>query len=310
MKHILLSSLLCLVLFTSCKNDKKQSETADIESNTPEKPVVYVTNYPLYYFTNRIAGKTIDLHFPASQKTFPDYWKPVADSIAAMQNADLIIINGASYEKWLMNVSIPEDKIINTSESFQDKLLASGHVFTHSHGGEGAHEHPEMASYTWQDLSLAIKQAEAIKNALMTQSEKDKTTFESNFENLKAELEQLHQVFLSTVASQPDLEIAFSHPVYQYFEAAYKIKGTSLHWEPSDNIAGDKLHEIEALQKQKDIKSIIWENTPLEASLSNLKNIGIQSIVIPPGGGKPVQGDFISQQKSNLEALKSVYITP
>ena len=39
-------------------------------------PTVYVVNYPLQYFTQRIAGNHVQVVFPAPPDEDPAFWKP------------------------------------------------------------------------------------------------------------------------------------------------------------------------------------------------------------------------------------------
>ncbi|MDW5287485.1 metal ABC transporter substrate-binding protein [Formosa sp. PL04] len=297
----ILGIVFCL---SSCKKENKKT-TAKASQGTP---VVYVTNYPLYYFANRIGGEVIDLHFPASELIEPAIWKPETDTIVAMQQADFIFINGAYYEKWLMNVSLPENIIVNTGASFEDKLLGNGEVFSHSHGENKTHLHTETAYTTWLDLAFANKQAEAIKNTLSEKYPELEDTFNSNFKTLSNELLELDMEFRSVGSQMQEANIAvlFSHPVYQYFQKAYGIKGESLHWEPYDNIDQDKLQEIVHLTKHQNINTLVWEAAPKTESAITLEKHGIKSVIIAPLSGEPNDGDFLSVMIQNLNTLKGI----
>ncbi len=288
---------------SACNAPAEQASSAE-ES---KKGVVYVSNYPLYFFAQRIGGEKIDIHFPTASAGDPAYWKPMADTIAAMQQADLVFLNGATYEQWLMNVSLPNSISVNTSQSFEEHLLESGEVFTHSHGDEGEHEHKGTAFTTWLDLSLAAEQAKAITEALVQKWPEQKESFEANYQSLSEELMALHEDFQQVSTSNTELHVAFSHPVYQYFQEAYNVKGESLHWEPGQELDHDMLHELEHLAEDYGIKYMVWEGVPLESSVEKLKAMNIGSVVIFPAGNQPEAGDFMTVMQSNLEALKEVY---
>ncbi|MBP1838217.1 metal ABC transporter substrate-binding protein [Formosa algae] len=288
--------------FTSCKDNKKATATTPEEAHTP---VVYVSNYPLYYFADRIGGDVIHLHFPASNMTEPANWKPKTDTIAAMQQADFVFINGATYEKWLMNVSLPEDLIVNTGASFEDKLLGNGEIFTHTHGDEEAHSHTETAYTTWLNLQYANAQAEAIKIALSEKFPALASQFNTNFKSLSIDLLQLDQEFKS-VGEQMHDAVLFSHPVYQYFMGAYGIHGQSLHWEPTDTLDHDKLQDLEHLIEKQAVKTLIWEASPQAESIKTLQEMGITSVVIAPLSGTPDTGNFLSIMRANVNTLKHI----
>jgi len=303
MRDCLLFFLSVFLMGTACNAHEKQASAA--EEITPK--VVYVSNYPLYYFAQRIGGDEVEIRFPAASAGDPAYWKPVADTIAAMQQADLILLNGATYEQWLMNVTLPNATTVNTSQSFEEHLLESGETFTHSHGEEGEHEHMGTAFTTWLDLSLAAQQAETIKDAMVKQWPVQESLFAANYQELEEELLALDEDFAEVSAQDTTLHVAFSHPVYQYFQAAYGVKGESLHWEPDQPLDHDMLHELEHLAEDYGIRHMVWEAPPLEASVEKLEEMNVSSVIISPAGNQPEEGDFMTVMQANLEALKQVY---
>ena len=304
MKHPLLLPFLCLVALSACKNAEKKDTATASPGPTTKAPVVYASNYPLYYFASRIGGDHIELRFPASAMADPSAWTPPADTVAAMQRADLILLNGATYEGWLMNVSLPDSLLVDTSADFAIRLLPSGETFTHSHGEEGEHAHEGTASTTWLDLSLASRQAMAVKDALVRSRPAWKDVYETNYQALSAELQNLDNGFREAATPGADSHMVYSHPVYQYFQQAYGLEGTSLHWEPDIELDHDMLHEIGHLKKDRDLKWMVWEREPLPESVKQLEERGIRSVVIDPMGGMPESGDFISGMEQNLTALQ------
>jgi zinc transport system substrate-binding protein len=303
MKKWLIIPILLASLF-GCRENGKQAGDQNPDATPAKKPVVYVSNYPLYYFANRIGGADIDLHFPASGTADPATWIPPAEVVAAMQQADLVLLNGASYESWLMNVSLPDTLLADTSIGFAQKLLPSGSAFTHSHGEEGEHSHEGVASTTWLDLGLAIQQAEAVKGALSRTLPALKAEFEANYQRLASELGELDRAFKETGAGSGEYSFAFSHPVYQYFQQAYGLEGQSLNWQPDTPLDHGMLHEIGHLKKDRKVQYLIWEREPLPETTEKLAGEGIQSIVINPMGGMPESGDFIEGMRRNLQVLK------
>ncbi len=78
----------------------------------------------------------------------------------------MIILNGASYEQWLKNVSVPPSKLVNTTAGLSDRLIPLAKSTMHSHELEREHEHSGTAFSTWLDMSLAVEQVGAITVAL------------------------------------------------------------------------------------------------------------------------------------------------
>lgn len=303
MKRSLILVVLFILALSGCKNTKKQETVTDSREEAT-KPVVYVSNYPLYYFTSRIGGDHLELHFPAAALTDPSGWTPPADTVAAMQRADLILLNGASYEGWLMNVSLPDSLLVDTSSYYSAQLLPSGETFTHSHGEEGEHAHEGTAFTTWLDLTLAGLQAREIKRAFSRIQPERAEEFESNYRVLATELAELDSKFRETVAASPGSHLVFSHPVYQYFQQAYGLEGQSLHWEPDAPLDPNMLHEIGHLKKEHNFHYLIWESEPLPESIEKLAGKGILSAVLHPMGGMPESGNFMDGMRQNLGVLR------
>ncbi|TNF96127.1 MAG: zinc ABC transporter substrate-binding protein, partial [Gammaproteobacteria bacterium] len=132
-----------------------------------EKMVIYTVNYPLQYFAERIGGQHVDVHFPAPKGVDPAFWKPDVKTIGQYQQADLILLNGANYAKWINQVSLPRLRTVDTSRGFGDQLIKVSAGATHSHGPSGDHSHSGTAFTTWLDPQLASLQAKAIRDALI-----------------------------------------------------------------------------------------------------------------------------------------------
>ena len=140
--------------------------TPSVAQDTPAGLTVYVVNYPLQYFAERIAGKHATVVLPVPEDEDPAFWMPDPATITAYQQADLILLNGASYAKWVNKVSLPRSRMVNTSAGFSDRYIRLADAVTHSHGPEGAHAHHGTAFTTWLDFELAAQQAKTIAEAL------------------------------------------------------------------------------------------------------------------------------------------------
>ena len=80
-----------------------------------------------------------------------------AKTISDYQSADLILLNGANYAKWVNKVSLPRFRMVNTSAAFKDRYIEAAEMLTHSHGAEGKHGHEALAFTTWIDFGLAVR---------------------------------------------------------------------------------------------------------------------------------------------------------
>ena len=143
------------VLLAGCGGNDSD-KVAPVAEETTDTLVIYTVNYPLAYFAETIGGDLVEVVFPAPADQDPAYWSPDADTIAAYQAADLILLNGAGYAKWVDRATLPSSRLVDTGAAFADRLIEMESVTTHSHGPEGEHEHGGWAFTTWLDPMLAI----------------------------------------------------------------------------------------------------------------------------------------------------------
>jgi zinc transport system substrate-binding protein len=305
--QVVVASIVTLGL-SACTTEKPD-EVSGTRERQAGKPVVYVSNYPLQYFVERLASPLVDARFAAGVSGDPAYWNPKPEDVSAMQKSDLIVLNGASYEQWLGKVSLPQSKLVDTSAGFRDRLIALEESVTHSHGLEGEHEHAGTAFTTWLDMTLAIEQARAVKDALAARWPERKTSFEDRFAQLEKDLQALDDDIKAAVASAPDRGVVFSHPVYQYLQKRYGIKGRSVHWEPDQTPDDEMRNELREMLKTQPAQWMIWEGEPLPDVVEKLKPLGMDSAVVDPCGNTPDDGDFLGVMRRNVESLQRVFAT-
>ena len=268
---------------------------------------VYVVNYPLKYFAERIGANHVKVEFPAPPDVDPAYWNPALADISAFQKADLILLNGAGYAKWVGKVSLPRSKMVDTSKQFKDRYITTEEVMTHSHGAEGKHAHESLAFTTWLDLTLAVRQAEAIASAMGRKRPNLRKTFQVNFESLAGDLKALDQDIQGIVSQKPSTPLMVSHPVYDYFTRRYGLNIVSLHWEPDEFPDDGQWRELQEILNDHPAKWMIWEGDPISKTVDKLKTLGIDSLVFDPCGNVPAQGDFLTIMRQNVENLRSAF---
>ena len=308
LRRLKLKSTRLLVLFlvgivTACGGGPAPEEP--VESQVPvEKLVIYTVNYPLAYFAGRIGGELVEVHFPAPGDEDPAYWSPDAETIAAYQGADLILLNGADYAKWVSRATLPASKMVDTSAEFSDRLIPLEGATTHSHGPEGEHEHTGWAFTTWLDPELAALQAEAVAAAISAALPEHSSDVRVRLEELHADLKSLDDRLAAAAAVIDDEPLLFSHPVYQYLIGRYGLNGVEVHWEPDVAPDGHAWGHLEEKLKTHPAKVMLWEGQPLEATVRALQKRGISSLVFDPCGNHPEEGDYLTVMAANAAALE------
>ena len=305
MKKRWIFGLIALLVLFGC-NQKKTSSTSESESG---KLTIAVVNYPLKYFTERIGGDLVEVQFPVPGDTDPAYWTPGEETVKAFQEADMILLNGAGYAQWLNKVSLPPSKLINTTYSVRDQYIEIEGQTTHTHGPEGKHAHGEIAFTTWLDPGLAIAHADAIREALLRELPGNEEYLNERFLPLKEELQNIDRELEELLIQIPDEPLVFSHPVYQYFEKRYALRGKSIHWEPEQFPNQGMWEDLEEILAAYSAGWMVWEGEPLTQTMDKLKEYGIGSIVFHPCGNTPEKGDYISVMQQNISNLQLAFST-
>ncbi len=278
------------------------------ETRNPSGPlVVYVVNYPLLYFAERIGGTAVQAEFPAPPLGDPTDWQPEPARIAEYQAADLIVRNGATYAKWIDLVTLPESKVVGTSTRFADRFITVEDATTHSHGPEGEHTHGEIAFTAWLDPLLAIEQARAIHDAFVAARRKQEADFDTNFAALQSDLEALDARLVSLTRNAGDAPLLASHPVYQYFARRYGLNLESVHFEPDEMPDEAAWRALEQLVASHPARWMIWEGQPSDDIVDRLMSMGIGSVVYDPAGNRPADGDFLAVMQQNVLNLQAIF---
>jgi len=264
---------------------------------------IYTVNYPLAYMAERIGGEHASVIFPAPADVDPAFWRPGPEDILAYQGADLILLNGAGYAKWLALASLPSAGMVDTSVAFSDQLIAVAANVRHKHGPEGGHSHGDVAFTTWLDPNLAIAQAHVVTNELIELAPTSEKLFRDNLANLQQDLMQLDSQLAKAVARLDGKPVLFSHPVYQYLQRRYGINGESVHWEPGEEPTTSDWIALQRILVTHPVTIMIWEDAPMSSTAERLSNASIAIVPFRTASNRPEEGDYFGVMRDNVERL-------
>jgi len=305
--RMLRSPLLVLLagLAAACGSEDSERQAADTAAG-PTRPLsVYAVNHPLAAMAERIGGADVEVTFPAPPGEDPAYWSPLPEAVVAYQGADLILLNGAGYAKWVAQSSLPASRLVDTGAGYADRLIPLEETVTHSHGPEGEHAHGGAAFTTWLDPTLALEQARAIAAAFERARPERAATFRERLTLLEEELLALDGRLDGVAEALGDAPLIFSHPVYQYLERRYGLNGRSVHWEPDEEPIGREWRKLERLLPEHAARWMIWESEPLTSVEARLEEMGIRSVVFDPCASVPPEGDFLTVMSRNVERFEA-----
>ncbi len=272
---------------------------------TPARPVVAVVNHPLECFARRIAGDLAEVVLPAPAGVDPAYWQPGPAALRVYQEADLILLNGASYAGWVEKAPLPAARTVDTSAAFRDRLIEGAHGLTHSHGPEGEHEHRALDFNTWLDPALARLHARAAHEALARLLPGRGEALRANAAALDRDLAALEQGF-EAVFREGKPPVIASHPVYNYFGRRYQLDLASMHWEPDAMPDEREWAKLTELLEARPGAVMLWEDEPAAGIRARLQQLGLRHCVFRTAANRPAEGDFLAAMRANLARLEAI----
>ncbi len=295
------------LLIGACEQKPAAHETAKPATTGS----VYVTFYPLQYWAERIAGEHVDVVNPCPADADPAHWTPSDAVLEEYQTkADLIIINGASFEHWLGHVSLPEDRIVDTAAAFKDEFIELKDGVTHSHGPGGEHTHVGIDGHTWLNPQNAIRQAQAIEQALAERYQEHAEAFAVNFKALEADLSALDKRLKAVSEKLTDETLLANHPAWNYLARRYGWNLKTYHLDPEEMPDVAAFTKLTMELAQKPARFILWESEPMAEIADRFgKELGLTSIVFSPCesiDAEQVEAgeDFLTMMNANVDRLE------
>lgn len=286
-----LAALACTGVFLAAVAGCERKESGQPTTSAPsaatktvdKRPVVYTTFYPTTYFTQRIGGDAVKTVCPCPVDADPAFWTPDDKTIAAYQQADLIVINGASFEKGLAKVTLPESRIVDTAKPLADEFIVLEETVTHTHGPQGEHSHEGIDGHTWLDPINSKTQAGEIRNALVKRLPDHAERFEHGYAGLVKDLDALDARLKALAGKLADQVLLCSHPAYNYIGRRYSWNLKTYHLDPEAMPDDETFAEIKSFLAQQPAKHMLWESEPaIEITDRMSKELGLESVVFSP----------------------------
>lgn len=318
---IFISTIMILAILLSSAGCGGQNTVSN--SSSDKKVTVYTSFYTMYDFTKKIGGDKINVTNLVPAGTEPHDWEPSTKDIKDLENADVLIYNGAGMEHWAEKVlnTLKNKKLVAVETTKGLQLLENEHHHDHDkehskdnkkdEKKEKDHEEMELDPHVWLNPLLAKKQMEKIKEALVSVDQANKDYYEKNFSDNARKLDELDKEFKDAVSKFKKKEIVVSHEAFGYLCDAYGLKqvaieGLSAESEPSPG----RMAEIVKFARENNIKVIFFEELVSPKIAQTIaKEVNAKTEVLNPLEGLDDEGvkagkDYFSVMRENLQALK------
>lgn len=289
------AGLALLLLAAAC------SKEPPAEAPARAVPLVLATFYPTTYFASRIGGALVQVSCPLPPDEDPVSWRPDDATIRAYQEADLVVLNGAGFEKWVATVSLPQARTVETARPFRDDWITIEGAATHSHGRAGAHSHEGLDGHTWLDPVNAAAQAREILKALRARLPDRAAELDAAFAALTRDLDGLDR----ELRALGPVACLASHPAYHYVARRYSWAVESLDLDPGEVPSDAQVDAMRTLADAKGARLILWESDPAPGVRARFDAKGLASVVFSPCEQPPEEGDYLAAMRANIARLKA-----
>jgi len=189
----------------------------------PRGPLdVRATDWPSHWLATRIGGEHAEVTCILPEGEDAAFWQPPGDLVASLDEADLVVTNGADFAAWMKTAALPGMKVLETADSV-DLIVKKGE--THSHGNEGAHSHNDVNPHTWTDPKIFAEQAGTVRVGLTMLDADHADAYAANTEAVLADLDALHAELEAATADLGETELVLGHD-FAYLARRYALKTT------------------------------------------------------------------------------------
>jgi len=308
-KFIYFFVVLIASLLVGCANNTT-GKPAAINEKTEEKLRVVTTFAPLYSFTVNVAGDAalVENLVPVGTSIHTFQAKP--SDIKKLAQADVLITNGVGLEEFLSDIieaaSNPNLLIIDTSKGINilDALEPEGDELGHEEEDE-EHGHEEGDPHIWLSPKNAIRQVEAIRDALVKADSSNTKTYEKNAATYIEHLEQLDAEIAERLGKAEKKNYMVFHNAYQYFEEEYGMKSAAVIEKfPGKEPSPRYLKELIDLINNRDVRIVFTEPQFSPKLVNTLKQeLGIYVGELDPIGSELSKDGYEKTMRDNLEAF-------
>jgi len=273
-----------------------------------DKLKVVTTFYPLAFFAQQTGGEKVTIQQLIPDNTEVHNWQPSFADILALDEADVIIYNGASIDQWFEDDIIP---IIDSSNKIIVETTKGIQLLETEQENE---EHVGTYDpHTWINPVIAKQQAQNIYEALIQKDPDNMDYYTERWQNLKTIFEELDNNYVSGLSTKCKDEIFVAHSAFGYLANRYSFEqhgviGISADAQPSASIYANLVEMMLEHETYVVYVDPVYADKPaqtLRNELERLSGQDVQILKLYVMLGEMDDLDYFGQQETNLENLKT-----
>lgn len=304
----------------------------NIQSERSPEIQVIASIYPVAEVVRNVAGDTVPVRQIVTGGQEPHDYSPSPSDIAAIEQADLFVINGLGMEPWAEKIEadlkqngvtvLEAGQIVQTlkhdeSEHQDEHAGAEDHAEEEHTAEEAAteddHSHDsEYDPHQWLRIQNMILLTEAVQAQLEKLDPRNAELYQNNADEYIAELKALQQAYTDGLASCSLNKAVVAHDAFAYLAEETGIEFIPIAGlSPQDEPTPQQLAEIAEIMRETGITYIFYE-TLVSPKLSETlaAETGASTLVLNPLEGltaeqSPDTASYISIMEENLFQLRT-----
>ncbi|WP_010053927.1 metal ABC transporter substrate-binding protein [Carnobacterium maltaromaticum] len=301
---LLIASLAILFIMVGCGNQEATKDSTKLQ--------IVTSFYPMYDFTQNVAGDNAEVSVLMKAGTEPHDYEPSAKDIAKIADSDVFVYNSKEMETWvssvLTNIDTKKTVVVDASQGID--LLEGNHSDDETEAEHEGHSHAHDP-HIWLNPVLAQKQVDTIKEGIIKADTKNKETYEKNALAYKEKLAALNEKFEMGLKNAENRTFVTQHAAFAYLANRYDLEQVAIAGlSPDQEPSPAKLAELNDFIKENNIKIIYFAETASPKIAKTVANeTGAKLEVLSPIEGitqeEQEKGvDYIKVMEKNLEALE------
>jgi zinc transport system substrate-binding protein len=275
-----------------------------------EKITVVASFYPLYEFASRVVGDTAEVSSLVPAGVEPHNWEPTAEDVSRGRAADVMVINGAGFERWVDEMKAKV--VANTSEGIEFNYKEGKEVGDDEHGHGDATGGGGVNPHIWLDPILAKHQIDKIRDVMVSSDPANADYYNQNADRFTAELDSLDAFIRSELADCDKSDFIAFHDAFIHFSERYGLRQHSIHGvSPEGEILPQTMQQIIELANEFDI-NVIYSEDLIDSRLADTianeipdGNVLVLSPIEGIGNEEQAAGiGYIDKMKQNIANLK------
>jgi len=260
--------------------------------------VIFTSILPQEYFIEQIGQERVQAQALVQPGHSPATYSATPRQMAELAEARIYFRIGVPFENSLipkLERTLPELAIVDLRDGIGLMHLSEAHADHNEREGD-------LDPHTWLDPTLALRQAEVIRDTLIRVDPDGEKTYRSNFDRLAAELKKLDNTLSAMLAPLAGLPMYVFHPAYGYFCRRYNLRQKAINLHGKEPGARYLARLIEEARRDRVRTIFVQAQFSRKAARTIAKSIGAGLVVLDPLA-RDYPANMIHMAKQLLAAL-------